>query len=257
MKILLIPTLIIASFCCQGQNTFKITKELTTLSVSYNQLSDIINNTLHLIKRYDTLFNESEYYITISKDNEVQSFRDVQTINEIYFDKVFAFRFELSNYHGTIKSVTIDLSDYHRKIDVEGNNYIEVQTLANQIESQLLNHKAIFSGRLFRFMCGLLLFAIGLIVLNHPIFSKPNNRTVLFEVIRLSVGALILIFAMTASYSDIFSFDKIFSGFIALKSDASFLSRNSDSITIIGLLLGVISLPFFGNLRFFKKKETG
>ncbi len=256
MKLLII--LLFISLTTYSQSKYSITKELPPLSISYSQLEEIISSAIYLIKKYDSTFSNGDFLIKVTLDNEFQTFDNIEMLNQIKFDKAYEFSFDFSNYNGQVTVLRLDFSDNTRVIEIEGQNYLELQTIISQIERPLLKEKIYIGGPGFRYFSGFILFAIGLFLIESIKLSegeKQESRNSSSLYLRLIVGFLLIILVLLAGLTDIFSIHKIFSGFVAIRSDASFISRNADVITVMGIVLSLIGLPIFQKIRVRVKKQ--
>src|ERR1700756_3122226 len=71
--------------------------------------------------------------------------------------EVFRFSYAYNRPDKPISSVTLDFSDYSRRVTVSGDTADQVEAISNLLENDLLRHSSIIGGAMFRRLVGLCL----------------------------------------------------------------------------------------------------
>lgn len=206
--------------------------------------------------KYDSSYANGEINIEIEYENTSQTFNSINLLKELPLDNIYKLNFQFSNYWGTVKNITIDLDDTRRRIRVVGQNYVELQTIMNHLESQLLENKIYFGGFMFRNVLWILSFIISSILfLNLRLKTPSDNRIVIYSGkygLLTIFGGIVLLITLLSSWG-LINFQFIFPGFVLFKTNANFIDKYANYFTFLGFILAL--LGFIG-LELHKSKKN-
>src|SRR6267378_5104466 len=153
------------------------------------------------------------------------------------------FRFSYTYYRPgkPISSVTLDFSDYSRRVTVGGDTADQVEAISNLLENDLLRHSSMVGGAKFRRLAGLCLLVAFLTSL---IFSSAywwNTRC-------SSALGMLTCSALGLSLVLLVPWDRYLPGFVLYQSYSPFLLvRYAPCVAFVSLVatLGGIPLSYF------------
>lgn len=253
MKYLLI-LLSISSISVNAQNKFSIEKEVPTFAISYDDLNAIIQEGLYLISKYDSSFAEGEIVINIEQNNETQTINSLEAFDKLQFKEANSFNFRYSNYKSQISKLQMRFSDYSRTIEIEGNNYLELQTVMSSILEPLKSKRTLFRGPFIRFLSFSFLLVIGIFFTYNIKLIQIGNDGIVYRKRKGYLFVLLgcsIILTLLLLMSGLIETETIFPGFSLVKNEINFIDKYSGLIGFIGLIIGIIGMPFFQ--LFFKK----
>jgi hypothetical protein len=149
------------------------------------------------------------------------------------------FRFSYTYYRPgkPISSVTLDFSDYSRRVTVSGETAEQVEAITNLLENDLLRHSSIIGGTMFRRLAGLCLLVAFLTSL---IFSSAywwNTRC-------SSALGMLTCSALGLSLVLLVPWDRYLSGFVLYQSYSPFLLPSyAPQIFFFSLVATLIGIP--------------
>jgi hypothetical protein len=143
------------------------------------------------------------------------------------FSDEFSYSFIASA--GPVTGVSIDLSDFRRRVSVKGPNQAQVEALAQLLQAEFQDHVTHAAGPTARLVVAIILILIGFILINYY-----EGRYWL-----LGVGALILLmgFGMVFNTGDFW-----LPGVAIYRGSPDFLTRYEKELTLFGLILGIAAL---------------
>jgi hypothetical protein len=162
--------------------------------------------------------------------------------------KVFRFSYTYYRPDQPISSVTLDFSDYSRRVSVTGAAGDQVEALSNLLESDLLRHSSMIGGAMFRRLTGLCLLVAFLTSL---IFSSAYWWNT-----RLS-GALgmPICSALGLSLVLLVPWDRYLPGFVLYQSYSPFLLvKYAPYIALLSLVATLAGIPLFYFLPRWRRK---
>jgi hypothetical protein len=149
------------------------------------------------------------------------------------------FRFSYTYYRPgkPISSVTLDFSDYSRRVTVSGETADRVEAITNLLENDLLRHSSMIGGAMFRRLAGLCLLVAFLTSL---IFSSAywwNTRC-------SSALGMLTCSALGLSLVLLVPWDRYLSGFVLYQSYSPFLlPRYAPQIFFFSLVATLAGIP--------------
>lgn len=239
-----------------SQNNFTINKELPPLEIVYTELFKIISEAKHLISKFDSSYSKGDEIISIKSDDTKQTFQNINDITVIKFPVAKSFSYQSSNNRGTISKLHLDFYEYRREITIVGQECVELETIMNFLEKNLMHNRKLFGGGMFRTLFGFS-YLIVVLLINYgvrfryvgdgkvSIISKKNDTTT--NLLLLVLVGIWLLFML-----DIFELKDIFPGFRVLKEDINFFKKYSNYFTFWGFVLALLSFPFY---RFISKTK--
>ncbi len=126
--------------------------------------------------------------------------------------------------------VEIELSDFQRRVRVQGTSEAQVDALARSLLADLRNHQWYFGGSMFRTILGALLLSSAAFM--PSLFSKGGKVPLWVAV--LAIALALCVFALP--WKNWLPGTAVFAG------DASLLLRYGPEVSFMGLVLGVVSL---------------
>jgi hypothetical protein len=158
--------------------------------------------------------------------------------SSVAFPKV-VFRFSYNYYRADkpISSVTIDLSDYSRRVSVRGEAADQVEALSNLLENNLFRYSTPIGGAMFRRVAGV---CLSLALLASLIASSAYCwKTVRYNAIGMPICSaldLVLLFRLP--------WERYLPGFALYQSYSPFfLIRYAPQIALLSFLATVAGIP--------------
>jgi hypothetical protein len=131
-----------------------------------------------------------------------------------------------------VSQVDMRLDDFRRELKVAGSSGEQVDALTRMTSADLREHGIWFGGDQQRSICGLGLILLVALLLALGIAVKGSW----FGVAMSSFGLLLTIAIFAVPWQ------KLFPGVVLYSSDASWLSRNSPIMTLVGVILGLVGI---------------
>lgn len=224
-------------------NEYSLETELPTLSLSYNEFWNIIDDVTNLINKFDPTFLKAEKYISLNDGIKNETIDNPTKNSPLTVKKAYTLYYVASNYAGTISKLNISFSDYKRSIIVKGNNMLEIQSVIDNLERSFSNHHKFISGPIFRIISWFILLICS--------FSLQYKISVEGERIKISarngwpyfIGLGLLLFTITASWG-VYDFELIFPGFLIYNEDISFINKYADYFTFWGFVITILGLAY-------------
>ena len=240
-------------------NEFAIEKDLPPLKQNTEDFVKLLNSAHHLIMKYDSSYFDGEINIEVEYENTTQTFSSINLLTELPLDNIYKLNFQFSNYHGSIKNLTIDLDDSRRRIRVVGEDYVELQTIMNHLESELLENKIYFGGPMFRYVLWIFSFIISSILfLNLRFKTLPDRRIGIYfgkTGLLTILGGIVFGVTLLSSWG-LINFQFIFSGFVLFKTNASFIDKYANYFTFWGFIFALLTFIGFDLYKSKRNRKT-
>lgn len=226
--------------------------KLDPIRMTYEDLSNILSDLELLIKNANqNVVKESDYSsesvdVSIGSEQETVRFTGWQKIkNTPHLPNIGnSIRLNYSYIKAPISSIDITLVDAFREIKVTGSDYTQVNAISLALQDHLDRHTTIFGGIGFRMICAVI-FLMSCSLLAPLLFHKHKN----FHVIHFSmiIASNLIVFLLP--------WDVWIAGFSVYMGSASFIDRNINMISFIGVLISLVPL-LFAAFRFLKYKSS-
>jgi hypothetical protein len=162
--------------------------------------------------------------------------------------EVFRFSYTYNRPDKPISSVTLDFSDYSRRVSVTGEAAEQVEAISKLLEKDLLRHSTTIGGAIFRRVAGVSLLVAFLTSL---IFSSAywwNTR-------RSSALAMLVCSALGLFLVLLVPWDRYLAGFALYQSYSPFLLiRYAPYIAFLGLIATLVAIPLLNFLPRWPRK---
>jgi hypothetical protein len=151
--------------------------------------------------------------------------------------EVFRFCYTYYRSDQPISSVTLDFSDYSRRVSVTGEAADQVQAITNLLENDLLRHSTTIGGALFRRVAGLcLLVAFLTSLMFSSVYWWNTRRYNAFGMLVCSaLGLLLVLLVPWGRYLPGFALYQSYSPF--------FLVRHAAPIFFLSLVAILVGIP--------------
>jgi hypothetical protein len=151
-----------------------------------------------------------------------------------------AFRFVFTQSDSSVSRVEIDLSDFSRKIVVEGTDSAQVKAIYSYLKDEFTDFSVSFGGYGFRSALGFLAWTLGGTLIIHP-FLYPTimkfidpSRTVIYPpkgtLLSVLFGVLVLVALFLLPWGDWLT------GFAVYSGSTSFIDRNINWMSFVSLV---------------------
>jgi len=159
------------------------------------------------------------------------------------------FRFSYSYYlpGRPISSVTLDFSDYSRRVSVGGSSADQVEAISHQLQDDLLRHSNIIGGAMFRRAAGVCLSVafLAALILSSAYWWNTRCYSALGMLICSAIGLLLVLFV---------PWNRYLPGFALYQSHSPFfLVRYAPQICLLVLLAALAGIP----LSYFLARRRG
>jgi len=151
--------------------------------------------------------------------------------------EVFRFSYTYNRSGKPISSVTLDFSDYSRRVSVAGEAADQVQSIANLLENDLLRHSTTIGGEMFRRVVGVCLsiaLLVSLIVSSAYWWNTRRNNA-LGMLVSSALGLLLVLLVPWDRYLPGFALYQSYSPF--------FLVRHATPIFFLSLVATLVGIP--------------
>jgi hypothetical protein len=151
--------------------------------------------------------------------------------------EVFRFSYTYYRPEKPISSVTLDFSDYSRRVTVSGDTADQVEAISNVLENDLLRHSSIIGGAMFRRLAGMCLAVVFLMSLglSGAYWWHTRAYSALGMLICSTVGLLLVL---------LLPWERYLPGFALYQSYSSFLLiRYAPQIFFLILVAALLGIP--------------
>lgn len=220
--------------------------EFKPVRMSYQDLKSLIDKTIMLASsaNRDTTFlsSGSTHQLTVRGDDFTVT-KKTLLLNldySIFPKEAYSVEYTFYSSNHPINYVNIDLSDYSRKITVQGTSPEQIEALFALLKNELDRGTIIFGGMMFRYWAYIL--ATGFLLL---LFINPGNilgETKFNKIISAIAGIMAVLFMFSIYF---LPYEKHFPGFAVYSGEVSFIRRYSAEISLFfGLLSVLLSVVF-------------
>ena len=191
-------------------------------------------------------YNRESVRVSVSSGGNSVKFSDWpklskdQNLPNVALNTVFMYYYP----DAPLSEVTIHLHDHSRSINISGKNSAQVKAISGLLRDEFHDKRVYLGGFGFRFFCAFVLMLIASILLCTTM-KKGSGLEHLPRVLAVVLYTCILILPWeewlpgTAIYSD----------------SASFVDRNSNYISLGGVLLTVVMPLVMGMSKYFRDRE--
>jgi hypothetical protein len=151
--------------------------------------------------------------------------------------EVFRFCYTYYRSDQPISSVTLDFSDYSRRVSVTGEAADEVHSITNQLENDLLRYSTTIGGALFRRVAGLCLLVAFLtsLMFSSAYWWNTRRYNALGMLVCSALGLLLVLLV---------PWDRYLPGFALYQSYSRFLLiRYAPYIAFLSLIATLVGIP--------------
>jgi hypothetical protein len=136
-----------------------------------------------------------------------------------------------------VTTVSMMFYDYDRKITVEGQSPEQVDAVFATLKSDFLALSSPIGGSIFRAMTGVILLMICVLValLGAPNWFATRDKRLITPVLLACLGITFLF---------VLPFDQLLAGFLVTEFDPSFASRYGPELSLLGVFLTLVGIPF-------------
>jgi hypothetical protein len=160
--------------------------------------------------------------------------------------EVFAFSYNYYRADTPISSVTLDFSDYSRRVSVSGRSADQVETISDLVENDLLRYSTRIGGAMFRRVAGVCLSVVLLLSLmvSSAYWWNTRRHSALGMLICSAFGLVLLLRVPWNRYLPGFALYQNYSPFLLVKY-APYMAFFS----LVATLAGIPLLYFLPRLR--------
>lgn len=162
--------------------------------------------------------------------------------------EVFRFSYTYSRPDKPISSVTLDFSDYSRRVSITGDAADQVEALSKLVEKDLLHYSTAIGGARFRHVAGVwlsLTFLTSLIVSAY--WWNTRNYSALGMLVCSGLGLLLLLLVPWHRYLAGFAMYQSYSPF--------FLIRHAPQVALLTLVATLAGIPLSYFLPVWRKRD--
>ena len=151
--------------------------------------------------------------------------------------EVFRFSYTYYQPDKPISSVTLDFSDYSRRVSVSGRSADQVETISNLLENDLRRYSTTIGGAMFRHLTGVCLSVIFLLsFMVSSVYWWNTRRFSALGMLICSALGLVLLLRLP--------WDRYLPGFALYQSYSPFLLvRYAAPIAFLSLLATLVGIP--------------
>ena len=220
---------------------FSHSRDLPPLKLAAADLDTILHKTHALIAAANGPLAEQESARESVKlgvrDKEIEIPHFSLASSVAFPREAFKFSYTYNRPDKAISSVTVDLSDYARRVSVTGDAAAQVRALANLLEYELLRHSTTIGGAIFRRVAGV---CLSVAFLTSLIFSGAYwwNARRYTALGMLTCSALGLLLVLRVPW------DRYLPGFALYQSYSPFfLIRYARYIALLSLIATLVGIP--------------
>ncbi len=151
--------------------------------------------------------------------------------------EVFRFSYTYYRPDKPISSVTLDFSDYSRRVSVSGGSADQVEAITNLLENDLLRHSTAIGGAMFRRVAGLCLLValLASLILSSAYWWNTRCSSAMGMLTCSAVGLSLVLLV---------PWNRYLPGFVLYQSYSPFfLVRCAPQIFFFGLLAALAGIP--------------
>jgi hypothetical protein len=228
------------SLCGYGQ-AFSHDRDLPPLRLAATELDAILHRTHSVISAANGLsggqevIRESVKLGVRGQEIEIPHFSMASSV--AFPKEVFRFSYSYYQPDQPISSVTLDFSDYSRRVSVRGKAADQVEALSNLLEKDLLRHSSMIGGARFRRLVGVCL-SVGLLTslgLSGAYWWRTRAYNALGMLIFSALGLSLVLFVPWHRYLPGFALYQSYSPF--------FLIRYAPQIFFLSLIAALFGIP--------------
>jgi hypothetical protein len=228
-----------------AQSSFTIDLSLPPIKIDFDQLLQIIEDSNHIISKYDSLYSYREENLIIINKSTRQSTSNLLDSKNIHFKSAKYINYQYSNYRGSIKKIELDLRDSERTISITGNNYLEIKTISDLYKKELAEYRNYFGGLTFRNLLSIITSTISLIILIITVrITSSKKEGIVIHIlsnIRFIFGIILFIISQLFIWG-IIDLYNLFPGFIIYKNNIGFIDKYANLFTFIAFILAILSI---------------
>jgi hypothetical protein len=222
---------------------FSRNRDLPPLKLAAADLDTILQKTHSLIAAANSPSSEQDFARESVKlgvrghEIEIPHFSMASSV--AFPKEVFRFSYTYYRPGKPISSVTLDFSDYSRRVTVSGETADQVEAITSLLENDLLRHSSMIGGAVFRRLTGLCLLVAFLTSLIFSIGYWWNTRlySALGMLICSAIGLLLVLLV---------PWDRYLSGFVLYQSYSPFLLvKYAPCIAFLSLVATLAGIPLF------------
>jgi hypothetical protein len=229
---------------------FSQSRALPPLKLAAADLDTILHKTQALIAAANGSAGEQESAresVTLGVRGHEIRIPHFSLASSVAFPKeVFKFSYTYSSPDKPISSVTIDLSDYSRRVSVTGEAADQVEAIAKSLENDLLRYSSAIGGAPFRHLVGVCL-SLGLLAslgVSGAYWWRTRAYNALGMLICSAIGLSLVLLLPWHRYLPGFALYQSYSPFL--------LIRYAAQIAFLGLVASLVGIPLF---YFLPRKE--
>lgn len=209
--------------------------ELPAVTMTYADLSQLIEDVKSLAQKANSNIPGINQLasLTVSSDTDSVTITGQSKLanlsNPPPVGLSVRFSYDTTLIQAPISEITIILTDSNRAIDVKGLDQTQVNAIASYVAQRLHAHTTNLAGPSFRFITMALLMTIGIILIN-VIGPKPA-----YTYMVQGLGFLLSVLGLVALIL------RWFPGTAIYSTSASFIDRNINVISFIGVLITILA----------------
>jgi hypothetical protein len=176
--------------------------------------------------------------VTVGVRGEEIEIPHLSQASSLAFPKeVFRFRYTYNRSDKPISSVTLDFSDYSRRVSVTGESAEQVQSMTNMLGENLLRYSTTIGGAMFRRVAGLCLLVAFLtsLMFSGAFWWNTRRYNALGMLVCSALGLLLVLLVPWNRYLPGFALYQSYSRF--------FLVRHAASIFFLSLVATLLGIP--------------
>jgi hypothetical protein len=239
LAVLLYLTLATLTLSAEGRE-FSHSRDLPALRLAANDLDTILLKTRSLIAAANGPSSEQDSgreTVKLGVGGREIEIPHLSTASSVAFPKeLFRFCYTYYGADKPISSVTLDFSDYSRRVSVTGQAADRVEALSKLVEKDLLHYSTAIGGATFRHVAGVCLsltFLASLIVSAY--WWNTRTSSALGMLVCSGLGLLLLLLVPWHRYLAGFAMHQSYSPF--------FLIRHAALIFFLSLIATLLGIP--------------
>jgi len=220
---------------------FSRNRDLPPLKLAAADLDTILLKTHSLIASVNGPSNEQHFAresVKLGVGGHEIEIPHFSMASSVAFPKeVFRFCYTYYRSDQPISSVTLDFSDYSRRVSVTGESADQVHSITNLLENDLLRYSTTIGGALFRRVAGLCLLVAFLtsLMFSSAYWWNTRRYNALGMLVCSALGLLLVLLVPWNRYLPGFALYQSYSPF--------FLVRHAAPIFFISLVATLVGIP--------------